>query len=68
MSVTDEQWPEPRLIVSYKSKAPLLAKNARNGAPNLLEGYFANWICGPPAIVGGKAGYARPSHTPHFGT
>jgi hypothetical protein len=26
-------------------KAPLLAKNARNGAPSPFEGYFANEMC-----------------------
>jgi hypothetical protein len=38
--------------VSYKLKAPLLAKNARNGAPSLLEGYVANGDVGhPPAVL-----------------
>ena len=48
MSVTDEHWPEPGLIVSYKSKAPLLAKNARNGAPSEPENF--SWtICRIPS-------------------
>jgi hypothetical protein len=40
----------------FKSKAPpfdrlragFLAKNARNGAPGLLEGYVANGVVGHP--------------------
>src|SRR5579863_5836352 len=38
VSVADEQWHEPGLIGSYEPKAPLLAKNARNGAPSLFKG------------------------------
>jgi hypothetical protein len=41
---TDEHWRELGLIVSCKSKAPLLAKNARNGAPThpslILKGFL----------------------------
>ncbi len=32
---TDEHWANVGLIVGYKSKAPLLAKDARNGAPGI---------------------------------
>ena len=49
--MTDEHWHGLGLIVSYKPKAPLLAKNARNGAPNLLEGLRREWRCGPPAYL-----------------
>jgi hypothetical protein len=32
----DEYWNNLGLVMSYKPKAPLLAKNARNGAPGYL--------------------------------
>jgi len=41
---TDEHWREPGLIVSYESKAPLLANNARNGAP---KRHSKQRTCGP---------------------
>jgi hypothetical protein len=48
MSVTDEHRHRPETIVSSRLKAPLLAKNARNGAPNLLRGYFGMGDVGDP--------------------
>jgi hypothetical protein len=37
--------------VSYKSKAPRPAKNARNGAPSLFGGILHEWGRGPPVVL-----------------
>src|SRR5580692_1193231 len=40
---------------TYKSTAPLLAKNARNGAPSLSEASFTNRSVGHPPSHPGRA-------------
>ena len=44
--------------MSYESKAPLLAKNARNGAPSLVEGCGASGTCALPGSCRFSSGFA----------